>query len=395
MLDFSLSPEQVAWQEKAKAAFAPIAPRLAKATSADERRELSELAWQALAAAGFFAAIVPKGDGGSGAGLFPIVFALEELATLGGGNNLAVLTTVATMAIAGGGSEALRERFLPRLARGELRFCLAITEPEAGFNILRARTFARRSGDHYIIDGSKIYISGADVADYMLLLARTKSIDDCTAEGLPKTYGVSVFLVDARAAGISRRPIRAHGDGGLVPQELTIKGLKVSADDRVGEEHLAALALFAAFNPERILFAAQALGMSQYCLDRACQHARERRVFKGPIGAYQSIQHPLAEVKIRQEAVRLAAYRAAWCFDQGRDPIEVSVHANGAKLLASELATKAVDAAIDAFGGKGFDEEYGIIHLLAQSRLMKTSPISNALVLNSIAEHVLGLPRSY
>jgi alkylation response protein AidB-like acyl-CoA dehydrogenase len=135
--------------------------------------------------------------------------------------------------------------------------------------------------------------------------------------------------------------------------------------------------------------------MSQYCLDRACQHARERQVFKGPIGAYQSIQHPLAEVKIRQEAVRLAAYRAAWCFDQGANPIEVSIYANGAKLLASELATKAVDAALDAFGGKGFDEDYGIIQLLAQARLMKTSPISNALVLNAIAEHVLGLPRSY
>ncbi len=338
---------------------------------------------------------MPEKYGGSESGIFPLIFALEQLASHGGGNNQIVLTTAATMALALGGEGPLQENLLPQLAAGKLKFCLAVTEPEAGFNILRARTSAVRQDNHYRVNGSKIYISGADKADYMLLLARTKSIEQCSAEGLPKTFGVSLLVVDARDPAIQRRPVRAHGDGGLVPFELSFNDVRVPADHCVGPEHAAAMLMFAAFNPERILFAAQALGMSQYCLDRACAHASQRRVFKDPIGAYQSIQHPLAEVKIRQQAVRWATYRAAWSFERQDDPIEVSIHANGAKLLASELATKSVDAAIDAFGGKGFDEDYGIIHLLPQARLMKTSPISNALILNAIAEHVLALPRSY
>ncbi|MEX0676244.1 MAG: acyl-CoA dehydrogenase family protein [Pirellulales bacterium] len=395
MLDFSLSPDQQAWKDKARGALEHLAPRFAGPLSSQDRRALADEAWQSLAAAGFFGAIVPRELGGSDEGLLPMCFAQEELAALGGGNNLTVLTTVATLAIATGGLEKTAQRFLPQIASGRAKFCLAVTEPEAGFNTLAIKTFARRGENSYTIDGSKIYISGADVADWMLLLARTKSLDDCAKEKLPKSHGLSAFVVDPRAPGIEKRPIRAQGDGGLVPFELTFNRVEVPLENRIGPEHLAALGLFAAFNAERILFSCSAVGMSRYCLDRACRHARERSVFKGPIGAYQSIQHPLAEVQIRQEAVRLAAYRAAWCFEQGVDPTEVSIHANSAKLLASELATLAVDAAINALGGKGFDEDFGIIQLLAQARLMKTSPISNALVLNAIAERVLELPRSY
>jgi len=320
---------------------------------------------------------------------------VEELSGASLSPQLAILTTVATILIARQGSATLRERHLPAIARGSRRYCLAITEEEAGFNILRASTTAIREGNSYRLTGRKRYISGADVAEFMLVLARTLSVEECRSRGLPKTAGLSLFVVDTNATGIARHPIKAHGDGGLTPFELTLESVAVSSEDRIGEEHLAAGPMFAAFNAERVLFAAAGIGLSQYCLDRACAHAQKREVFKGPIGAYQSIQHPLAEVKVLQEAVRLAMYRAAWAFDRGDEALEVGFHANSAKLLAAQLALKAVDAALDTFGGKGFDEEYGMIHLWEQARLMKTSPISQALILNGIAENVLGLPRSY
>jgi alkylation response protein AidB-like acyl-CoA dehydrogenase len=341
------------------------------------------------------ASLVPRSFGGTETGLLPLTLVLEEMGSAGVQANLGVLAAVSTILIARHGSARVKEEHLPAIAAGARRFCLAVTEAEAGFNILRSSTSARRDGDHYRLNGRKRYISGADIADFMLVLARTLSVEECQKRELPKTAGLSLLLVDARGKGISRRPIAAHGDGGLTPFEVIFEDVLVPADDCIAEEHMAALPMFAAFNAERVLFAAGGLGISQYCLDRACAHARKREVFRGPIGAYQSIQHPLAEVKVLQEAVRLATYRAAWSFDRRDDPLAVSAHANSAKFLAAQLAVKAVDAALDAFGGKGFDEESGLIHLWEQARLMKTSPISQALILNGIAEGVLGLPRSY
>lgn len=389
-LDFTLHEDQVQLQRAVRQAC-----RAGQRRPGRPSRETVEESWRVLAEIGALAHLVPRSFGGSEGGLVPLALALEEMAAAGFGANLAVLTAVVTILIARHGSSDLREKHLPAVASGSRRFCLAVTEEEAGFNILRASTFARRDGDCYRLTGKKRYISGADVADFMLVLARTLSPEECQSRGLPKAAGLSLLLVDAGAKGIVRRPLAAHGDGGLTPFELTFEDVAVPVDHRVAEEHAAVPPMFAAFNAERVLFAAGGVGLSQYCLDRACEHARKREVFRGPIGAYQSIQHPLAGVKVLQEAVRLTTYRAAWSFDRGDDPARVGVHANSAKLLAAQLALKAVDAALDAFGGKGFDEEYGLIHLWEQARLMKTSPVSEALILNGIAEGVLGLPRSY
>jgi alkylation response protein AidB-like acyl-CoA dehydrogenase len=389
-LDFTLTDEQIQLQQSVRQACQSVGQRRARPS-----RETVEQSWRVLADVRALANVVPQSFGGTQGGLTALALVLEEMSSAGLGANLGVLTAVGTILIARHGSARVREEHLPAVAAGSRRYCLAITEEEAGFNILRASTFARRDGDGYRLAGKKRYISGADIADFMLVLARTLSAADCQARGLPKTAGLSVFVVDARAKGITKRPLAAHGDGGLTPFEVTFEDVAIPADNRVAEEHAAAVPMFAAFNAERVLFAAGSLGLSQYCLDRACEHARKREVFRGPIGAYQSIQHPLAEVKVFQEAVRLATYRAAWSFDRGDDPARVSVFANSAKLLGAQLALKAVDAALDTFGGKGFDEEYGLIHLWEQARLMKTSPISEALILNGIAEGVLGLPRSY
>ncbi len=389
-LDFTLTDEQVKLQQAVRRAC-PSGERRRGRPS----RETVEEAWRVLADFRALAGLVPRSFGGTEAGLLPLALVVEEMAGAGLNANLAVLTAVGTILIARHGTARLREEHLPAVAAGTRRYCLAVTEAEAGFNILRSSTSARRDGDGYRLNGKKRYISGADIADFLMVLARTLTPEECQSRGLPKTAGLSLLLVDARAKGITRRPLAAHGDGGLTPFEVTFEDVAVPADCRVAEEHAAAGPMFAAFNAERVLFAAGGLGVSQYCLDRACEHARKREVFRGPIGAYQSIQHPLAEVKVLQEAVRLATYRAAWSFDRGDDAARVSVSANSAKLLAARLALRAVDAALDAFGGKGFDEEYGLIHLWEQARLMKTSPISEALILNGIAEGVLGLPRSY
>jgi alkylation response protein AidB-like acyl-CoA dehydrogenase len=390
-LDFDLGDDAVRYQQTVRQACPPPGAR----KRGRPGRESVEEAWRIVADVRALACLVPRAAGGTESGILPLTLALEAMSTAGLSANLAVLTAVGTILVARHGSARLREKHLPAVAAGTRRFCLAVTEEEAGFNMLRTATAARRDGDSYRLTGKKRYTSGADVADCMLVLARTLSFEECKSKGLPKLAGLSLLVVDPNARGITRRPLAAHGDGGLTPFEVTFEDVVVAADDRIAEEHKAAGPMFAAFNAERILFAAGGVGLSQYCLDRACEHARKRQVFEGPIGAYQSIQHPLAEVKVLQEAVRLATYRAAWSFDRGDDPVQVSVHANSAKLLAAQLALKAVDAALNTFGGKGFDEEYGLIHLWEQARLMKTSPISEALILNGIAEGVLGLPRSY
>jgi alkylation response protein AidB-like acyl-CoA dehydrogenase len=390
-LDFTLTDDQVRLQQAVRQAC-----RNGERRRGRPSRDSVEQGWRVLTEVRALANLVPRPFGGTEGGLLPLALALEELSGAGlGGGNLAVLTAVGTVLIALHGSARVREEHLPAVAAGTRRYCLAVTEADAGFNVLRASTAARRDGECYRLTGTKRYTSGADLADFLLVLARTLSAEECQARGLPKTAGLSLLLVDARAKEIVRRPLAAHGDGGLTAFEVTFEDVAVPADHRVAEEHAAAGPMFAAFNAERVLFAAAGVGLSQYCLDRAGEHARTREVFRGPIGAYQSIQHPLAQTKVLQEAVRLATYRAAWSFDRGQNPARVSVHANSAKLLAAQLALQAVDAALDVFGGKGFDEEYGLIHLWEQARLMKTSPISEALILNGIAEGVLGLPRSY
>ena len=294
------------------------------------------------------------------------------------------------------GSERMKQEFLPRIATGKLKLAIASTETEAGFNVFNPRTLATRDNDSFTLKGSKIYISGADTADYMLVIARTMTREACEHRGLSKTAGISVLLVDPRSEEVEPTPVPSRGEGMLTQFALQLQNVRVPVEQLIGEEHQGARVMFQMFNLERTLAAAMGLGMNQYCLNLACEHARTRRVFgQTPIGAYQSIQHPLAEIAIRQESVRLMVYRSAWLFDTGADTKKVSSAANVARYLAAELAVKSVDAAIHTFGGKGFDEENGIIHLWETARLLQTAPISDALILNQVAEYDLKLPRSY
>ncbi|MBI4576182.1 MAG: acyl-CoA/acyl-ACP dehydrogenase [Planctomycetes bacterium] len=396
-LDFALSDEQQALGE----AIATMTKRFAGRREEfiqmilKEHRFPEEL-WQALCEVGLLGCLVPEEYGGNGMGLLAMAMGLEQLARRGLGNALLVLGAMDACCIVRCGNEEQKRRLLPRLASGEDKYCFAVTEPNAGSNTFRIETLARKEGATYRLSGEKTFITGADVADRMLLVARTTSAAECEAQGLPKAFGLSLFIVDTKARGIDLKPIPTHGIEGMIQYTVHLDGVEVAQEDLIGEPDQGAMALFNSLNPERILAAASALGMTDYLLERSCEYARGRVLFgQKPIAAYQAIQHPLARIKAQSEAVRLVTYKAAWAFDQGHHPGQVGPFANMAKYLAAEMAVDACDRAIQTHGGYGFSEEYGIIYLWTTARLLRTAPISQEMVLNFIGEHVLELPRSY
>jgi len=397
-LDFELSDEQRAIRQVVREVAARFEARRREIRELmqRERRYPPEL-WAALAEAGLMGTLVPEEYGGSGLGLLALALGLEELGAAGiGSNTLLVLTGMDAVCILRNGSPALKRRFLPGIATGQLKFCFAITEPDAGSNAFRIATRARRVGDHYEITGSKVFITGVDAADYMLLVARTTGYDEVQARGLPKAHGFSLFVVPTDAPGLEKRKLPMRGIEGFNQFLLFFERVRVPVENLVGEEDRGAAALFNSLNPERILAAASACGSTAFLLERACRYARERRVFGDrPIGSYQGLAHPLAEVRIELDAARLLTYRAAWAFDRGDPPETVGTYANMAKYLAAEVGVKAADRAIETLGGYGFSEEYEVIQAWEGARLLRTAPVSREMILNYVAEHVLELPRSY
>jgi alkylation response protein AidB-like acyl-CoA dehydrogenase len=397
-LDFELSAEQKLILQSARELCKRFEPQRKEFRELmhRERRYPPEL-WAALAEMGFMGSLLPEEYGGSGLGLTGLVLGLEELGSAGfGSNTLLVLTGMDALCILRNGSPELKRRYLPGIATGKLKLCFAITEPDAGSNSFRISTLAERKGDHFEITGSKVFITGVDVTDYMLLVTRTTPHAQVSARGLPKAHGFSLFVVPTDAPGLEKRQLPMRGIEGHNQFLLFFDRVRVPAADLVGEENQGARALFNSLNPERILAAATACGSSANLLRRACEYARERRVFGDrPIGAYQGLAHPLAEVRIELDAARLLTYRAAWAFDRGDPPEVVGSYANMAKFLAAEVGVKAADRAIETLGGYGFSEEYEIIHSWEGARLLRTAPISREMILNFVAEHVLELPRSY
>jgi len=384
-------------RQQAHERFAPLRERRdALRETIIDQRAFPQALWDALAEGGYFGALIPEAYGGSGAGVSALSCGLEGMCTTGYGNALPVLTAMGTVAINNGGSEELKQSLLPEIAKGNLKIAVGFTEEESGFNLFNIKTRAAEHDGRYVIQGQKMYTSGADLADYILVLARTTSTDDLKAAGLPKTMGLSLFLVDAKAPGITRTEIPARGEGGVRTFVTEYNDVEVDAARCLGDPDQAALILFSIVNPERILFSAALLGLIEHSLTTACDFARERTVFRDtPIGQYQSIQHPLADIRMRLEAARLTTAQAAGQYDAGGDPMDVGFLANTAKYLTSELALQAVDQAIETLGGRGFDERYHLIHLWDSVRLFRTTPISPEMIRNFIAEQTLGLPRSY
>lgn len=399
MLGFEVTEEQ----KMAKQASAEFAKRLAPKRDKiliekdkDGYKNLHGEAWKGMAELGLFGCLIPEQYGGNGLGLLTETMMMEEIAGQGLGSPVIVTTTMDTCCLLKTASEAIKQKYLPKVASGDAMLAFALTEPDAGSNSVRIKTEAKKDGNVYRVTGQKIFITGADWADAMLLVARTIPYDTVAKQGKPRFYGLSLFMVDMKSKGISLSKIPIHGFEGAEQFIIYMDNVEVPAENLVGKENEGGIALFNSLNPERIIAAADALGISEFAMRRAIQYAKQRKVFKDtPIGAYQAIQHPLAESRIQVEAARLLTYRAAWAYDQGAPPLEVGKWANMAKLSASDAAIKAVDNSLEALGGYAFSEEYGIVHLWDMARVLKTIPISREMILNFVGEHMLGLPKSY
>lgn len=352
--------------------------------------------WKELAQNGFLSAMIPEQYGGSGLGLFAQALILETLGKYHLNSALMMLTVMDALCILRGGSAELKQRYLPKVAAGDEIWAFAITEPASGSNAFRMKTIARREGDKFILNGSKTFITGVDVADRVLIIARSMTYEEMKAKNLPKVGGFNVLMVDPKSKGFSMQELNTDGIEGLRQWTLFFDNVEVPASELVGPEHGGIIPMFDVLNAERTLAAAMGLGGIDALIKQAVEYAKTRNVFGDkPIGAYQAIQHPLAEVKAESEAARLMVYRAATMFDEGKNPNDIAPYANMAKMLVGECGIKACDRAMQTHGGNAFDRDYGLIQAWINTRLVRTAPISKEMILNYIAEHVLGLPRSY
>ncbi len=396
-LDFELGEEELLVAQSMRDCLTPFKDRTEelRQTILVEKKFPQDL-WDAISDTGLMGCVIPEEYGGNGMGLLSMTVGVEALATAGFGNALLILTAMDAACILRNGSETMKQRYLPKIASGEMKFCFALTEPNAGSNAFRLETLATRSPEGWVLNGEKVFITGADVADRMLLVCRTTSRKEIDEKGLPKAFGLAVFIVDPKAEGVNLSPMPTRGIEGMTQFTVHLDNVHVPEDDIVGGADAGGLVLFNSLNPERILAAAAACGLAEHCLDRAVQYAKERTVFRQrPIGTHQAIAHPLAKVKMELDAARLLTYRAAWAFDQGKPPGIVGSYANHAKYMAAEMAIQAVDRAIQTLGGYGFSEEYGVIWYYEAVRLMRTAPVTAEMILNFVSEHDLGLPRSY
>ncbi|MBN8845705.1 MAG: acyl-CoA/acyl-ACP dehydrogenase [Sphingomonadales bacterium] len=345
---------------------------------------------RALTEGGFLSVLIPENYGGSGLGLEAATAILEEIQRSGcnGGACHAQMYTMGT--VLKYGSEEQKQAYLPKVASGELRLqAFGVTEPTAGTDTTRIRTFARRDGDHYVVNGQKIWISRAEHSDLMVLLCRTVPREDCNKP----SDGMSVLVVDMREAvgnGLTIRPIRTMLNHATT--ELFFDDLRVPAENLLGEEGQGFRYILSGMNAERILIAAECIGDGRFFVDRASAYARERNVFGRAIGANQSIQFPIARAHVEIEAASEMVRKAAVLFDKGHLG---GTEANMAKLLASEASWHAADMCIQTHGGFGFAEEYDVERKFRETRLYQVAPISTNLILSHVATHALGLPKSF
>lgn len=356
----------------------------------DERRAYPEEFVSELSRAGFLGALIPEQYGGSGLSVTEASIIMEEI-NRSGGNAGACHAQMYTMGtLLRHGSEEQKRSYLPKIADGTLRLqAFGVTEPNKGSDTTQLATMAVRKGDKYVVNGQKVFISRTEYTDLMILLVRTTPL----AEVKKRTEGLSVLLVDMREAvgnGITIRPIRTMMNHATT--ELFIENLEVPVENLIGEEGKGFSYILDGMNAERILIASECLGDGYWFVERAAEYAKQRVVFKRPIGQNQGIQFPLAQSYIHLEAANLMRFRAAELFDAG---LPCGKEANMAKLLAADASWEAANAAVQTHGGFGFAEEYDVERKFRETRLYQVAPISTNLILSYVAEHVLGLPRSY
>jgi acyl-CoA dehydrogenase len=345
----------------------------------------------AVAQAGYLGVAMPTQYGGSGLGIMEAVLVVQAIAQSGAGlsgasavhMNIFGLHPVVVF-----GTPEQKARWLPRLIRGEQKACFGVTEPNTGLNTLKLRTKAVREGGHYVVSGQKIWISTAQVADKILLLARTTPVEELKKP----TEGLTLFYTDLDRRCIEVHEIEKLGRKCVDSNQLFIDGLKIAVEDRIGEEGKGFQYILHGFNPERMLIAAEAVGLGRAAIKLAAQYANERIVFDRPIGKNQAIQHPLAQRWMELEAANLMILKAAWLYDSDQP---CAAEANAAKYLAGEAGFRACETAVMTHGGMGYAKEYHVERFLRESLIPRIAPVSREMIMSFIAEKVLELPKSY
>ncbi|MDO0934033.1 acyl-CoA dehydrogenase family protein [Streptomyces sp. DG2A-72] len=344
--------------------------------------------WSEAGKLGYLGVNLPEEYGGGGGGIAELSIVLEELGAAG----CPLLMMIVSPAICGTviarfGTEQQKREWLPALAEGKRTMAFGITEPDAGSNSHRITTTARKDGTDWLLTGRKVFISGVDIAEATLIVGRTE--DARTGNLKP-----CLFIVPRDADGFQRRQIDMELNAAEKQFELTLDDVRLPADALVGDEDAGLLQLFAGLNPERIMTAAFAIGMGRYALAQAVTYARERTVWKAPIGAHQAIAHPLAQSHIELELARLMMQKAAHLYDAG-DDTGAGEAANMAKYAAGEACVKAVDQAVHTLGGNGLTREFGLASLITAARVSRIAPVSREMILNYVSHQTLGLPKSY
>ncbi|MFI8322788.1 acyl-CoA dehydrogenase family protein [Streptomyces sp. NPDC085529] len=344
--------------------------------------------WAEAGKLGYLGVNLPEEYGGGGGGMAELSIVLEEAGAAGA----PLLMMVVSPAICGTvisrfGTDGQKAAWLPGLADGSRTMAFGITEPDAGSNSHRITTTATRTEDGWVLNGRKVFVSGVDIADATLIVGRT-------SDARTGSLKACLFIVPRDTPGFGRRRIEMELDADEKQFELTLDDVHLPADALVGDEDAGLLQLFAGLNPERIMTAAFAIGMGRYALGRAVAYAKERQVWKTPIGAHQAIAHPLAQAHIELELARLMMQKAAKLYDAG-DDLGAGEAANMAKYAAGEACVKAVDTAVHTLGGNGLTKEFGLARLIPASRVARIAPVSREMVLNFVSTHSLGLPKSY
>ncbi len=390
-MDFRLTDEQTLMVETARRVGERFG--LDYWRDLDARKAFPAEIWQAICDAGLAAAALPEEYGGSGLGMMEIALIVETLCAAGAGSTLGQMfmnnTIFGGISLTRFGSEESRREYLPKLASGQMKFCMALTEPNAGSNALEIETFARRDGNGFRINGRKIWITGVPEADKVLVIARSRRKDEVAR----RTEGITMFLIDREREGLDFTPIDKVGTNTLTSSMVYFDDVRAEAGEVIGTLDDGWRELLDVLNTERIVTTACLVGTTDLALRLAVDYADDRKVFgNAPIGSYQGLQFPLAQAFAQNETARLMNYKAAALYDE-KQPY--GTEANVAKLIASQTAALATERAMQTMGGMGFARESHVERLWRDQRLFRFAPVSEEMILNFIAQHNLKMPRSY
>ena len=393
-MDFNFTEEQKMIANTAKEIAKNFPPEYWR--EKDLKEEFGEEFYKAIGKAGFTGMVIPEKYGGAGKGVTELLIAMEELAANGCGMAgiwyLVITEDFGGISIIRHGTEAQKEKYLPRIASGDIEFCMGLTEPDAGTNTLNTKTRAQKVADGWIINGNKTWISGADRARGMMLITRTTPKEKAPR----KTFGISLFLIDLPNPAVNVTTIPKHGINYSHSCDIGINDLKVSEDALMPPLDGGWYSLLDTLNTERMSFTTAAIGIARLAMSKAIDYSKDRKVFGDmPIGSYQGLQFNLAEAYAGIEAAKLLNFKASTLYDNGASIAEVGNAVNPAKILAVESGIKAVYWAMQTFGGYGYAREYDVERWWREINLIRLAPVSQQMALNYVGEHILGMPRSY